>query len=242
MGRQLWIADQCRGAGLDVVEVDGWQSRGVATFSPRGVVCHHTAGASTDDMPSLRTLINGREDLPGPLCQVGLSRSGVVYVIASGRANHAGKGEWEGLSGNADVFGIEAENDGRQAWPGAQVAAYQALAAALINGPGVGGDVARVCGHKEWAPGRKPDPHDLDMDAFRAAVVAGRQATSEEEEVDDVYVKLGTSIYQIVGGVRIKIGTGDPGTRRWAALQAAGAKAITVNANHPLIKEFPEHK
>lgn len=242
MGRQLWIADRCRNAGLNVVEVDGWQSRGSATFKPRGVVCHHTAGPSTEDMPSLRTLINGREDLPGPLCQVGLSRSGVVYVIASGRANHAGKGGWKGLGGNTDVFGIEAENDGRQAWPGTQVAVYQALAAALISGPGVGGDAAFVCGHKEWAPARKPDPHDMDMDEFRAAVAAGPQTAADEEEVHDVYVKLGASIYQIVGGKRVKIGTGDPGTRRWAALEAAGAKALTVNANHPLIKEFPEAK
>jgi hypothetical protein len=47
-------------------------------------------------MPSLRLLIKRRSDCPGPLCNVGLARSGAVYVIAAGRANHAGKGGWRG--------------------------------------------------------------------------------------------------------------------------------------------------
>jgi hypothetical protein len=248
MPRQLWIADQCRRAGLEVVEVDGWQTRGSETFFPQGVVCHHTAGAKQGDMPSLRTLIDGRNASPGrkalhgPLCQVGLSRSGKVYVIASGRANHAGEGEWRGLDDNAEVFGIEAENVGtaEDPWPARQLAAYYRLAAALMTGPGMSRDADLVCAHREWAPNRKTDPHTLDMDVFRTKVREAVTPAPEREE-DDVYVKLGASIYQIVGGKRVKIGTGDPGTRRWAALQAAGVRAVTVpNAQHPLIKEFPE--
>ncbi len=169
MSRQLWIADTARQWGLNVVEVDGWHERGSESFRPAGVVCHHTAGAESGDMPSLRLLINGRSDCPGPLCNVGLARSGTVYVIAAGRANHAGKGGWRGLTGNSSVLGIEAENTGRgEPWPAAQLDAYRRLAAALASGTGKGAEF--VCAHREWAPGRKPDPRDIEMDEFRQSV------------------------------------------------------------------------
>ena len=115
MSRQGWIADALRDAGLAVVEVDGWRDRGSSDFWPGGVVGHQTAGpAGGGDMPSLNTLIYGRPDLAGPLGNVGLGRSGTYYVVAAGRANHAGKGGWRGLTGNSSVLGIEAENDGYQ--------------------------------------------------------------------------------------------------------------------------------
>ncbi len=164
MSRQLWLADRCRDAGLAVAEVAGWRERGSSSFNPAGVVAHHTAGASTGEMPSLRVLINGRSDLPGPLCNVGLGRSGTVYVVASGRANHAGRGGWQGMVGNSSVLGIEAENDGRQAWPVRQIAAYQRLCRVLLDG--MGSPTRLLCGHKEWTT-RKPDPHSIDMAAWR---------------------------------------------------------------------------
>ena len=167
MPRQLWIADQARNWGLTVVEVDGWRERGSASFSPAGVVCHHTAGPASGDIPSLRLLINGREDCAGPLCNFGLARSGTVYVVAAGRANHAGKGGWKGLVGNSSVMGIEAENTGRgEPWPDIQLRAYERLVAALVSG--MNSRVELVCAHREWAPGRKPDPAGIEMDPFRA--------------------------------------------------------------------------
>ena len=169
MPRQLWIAEKARQWGLTVVEVDGWRERGSASFDPVGVVCHHTAGAASGDMPSLRLLITGRPDCPGPLCNVGLARSGAVYVVAAGRANHAGKGGWRGLNGNSSVLGIEAENTGKgEPWPALQLNAYRRLAAALASGVRKGAEA--VCGHREWAPGRKPDPQGIDMDEFRRSV------------------------------------------------------------------------
>lgn len=182
MPRQLWIADAARAAGLTVVEVDGWRERGSSTFNPRGLVCHHTAGpAAGGDAPSLRTVRDGRSDLPGPLSQFVLGRSGTVYVVAAGRANHAGAGGWKGLSGNTSVFGIEAENNGSQPWPAVQLDAYRRLAAALARGARFGAEF--VCGHKEWAPRRKPDPHSIDMAAFRARVAALLGAAAPPSEV-----------------------------------------------------------
>ena len=109
MTRILWLADAARATGYPVVETAGWRTRGSDRFDPRGVVWHHTAGRSTGDMPSLDLLIRGRADLPGPLAHFGLGRSGTIYVVASGKANHAGYGGWNGYSGNASVLGIEAE-------------------------------------------------------------------------------------------------------------------------------------
>lgn len=193
MARQLWIADACRAAGLRVVEVAGWRDRGSANFSPRGLVLHHTAGGANGDMPSLSVIVGGRADLPGPLAQFGLGRSGTVYVVAAGRANHAGSGGWRGLSGNTAVWGIEAENTGRgESWPAVQLNAYHRLAGVLAARSGFGADM--VCAHREWTP-RKIDPAGIDMAAFRARVsqllrppahVPTVPARSPEE--DDMYI------------------------------------------------------
>lgn len=47
---------------------------------------------------------------PGPHAQLGLGRDGTFYIIAAGRCNHAGKGNWKGVTdGNGFFIGIEAE-------------------------------------------------------------------------------------------------------------------------------------
>lgn len=139
----------------------------------KGVMCHHTAGPPSGNMPSLRVLVNGREGLAGPLSQLGLGRDGTYYVIAAGRANHAGAGEWKGVTaGNSSFIGIEAENTGKieDKWPEVQLDAYYRGAAAILSHLGQGEGMC--CGHKEYAlpRGRKVDPHSLNMDDFRAEV------------------------------------------------------------------------
>lgn len=172
MARATWIADALRDYQLKVEEVRGWRTRGSESFAPAGVVVHHTAGSSQGNAPSLNVCINGRSDLPGPLCQVLVGRDGTCYVIAAGRANHAGAGTWAGLRGNGSVFGIEAENVGtvREPWKPPLVDVMVRASAALIDG--LGRDPRYVCFHREWAPGRKVDPHTLDPGKFRAAVAA----------------------------------------------------------------------
>lgn len=178
--RLLTLPAHLRAWGLTVVETDGWKTRGTAfPRSPSVVVAHHTATPSSakGDMPTLRLLVEGRSDLPGPLSQLGLGRSGTVYVIASGRANHAGKGSWDGVDvGNTASVGIEAEHPGGTApWPAVQLAAYDRLAAALLDL--LDQPSRRLCGHKESAQprGRKVDPN-LDMSDMRHRV--GRLLTA----------------------------------------------------------------
>src|SRR5690606_21042276 len=162
--------DAAREAGLKVQEVQGWQRRGSSSFSPKIVVAHGTVGSAVGNMPSLGILINGRPGLPGPLSQFGLARDGTVYVIAAGRANHAGRGRWAGAEGNTHAVGIEAESTGPGNWTKAQRVVYPVLAAAICRRLGVGH--GSVCSHAEYAlpRGRKTDVWDLRMDEFRGTV------------------------------------------------------------------------
>jgi peptidoglycan hydrolase-like protein with peptidoglycan-binding domain len=170
----LWLPEILVAAGLKVAPVDGWQNRGRAEMGTvLGVMCHHTAGPKAGNMPSLRTLIEGRTDLAGPLAQLGLGRDGTYYVIAAGRCNHAGSGVWQGItSGNSHFVGIEAENTGRaddQPWPEIQMNAYLAGVAAILRHIGRHADAC--VGHKEYAlpAGRKDDP-TIDMVQFRSSL------------------------------------------------------------------------
>jgi hypothetical protein len=169
-----WLPAVLNQAGLKVAEVPGWEGRGRGEMGAiAGVICHHTAGPRSGNMPSLNTLINGRPDLPGPLSQLGIGRDGTYYVIAAGRCNHAGTGRWQGVSeGNSRFIGIEAENTGLpndMPWPGVQLDAYRRGVAAILAHAGL----PAICcaGHKEYAlpAGRKSDP-PFDMEEFRREV------------------------------------------------------------------------
>ena len=170
MPRDTGIAQRLRNFGLTVVEVNGWRTRGSDTFNPKGSVDHHTAGPRTGNAPSLGVCINGRADLPGPLCNVLVGRDNTCYVVAAGRANHAGSGGWGGLQGNASVFGVERENvgDGSEPWTLAQYDTAARVHAALVSAAGGRADL--VCEHKEWAPRRKVDAWGVDGNVMRQLV------------------------------------------------------------------------
>lgn len=171
--RLSWLPAVLRAAGLKVVEVDGWVTRGHGDMDTiQGVLLHHTAGPIKGEAPSLPIIIKGRPDLAGPLSQLFLSRSGVWHVVAAGKAWHAGAGEWKGVTaGNSHLVGVEAENTGlpNDPWPAAQVESYVKGVAAILAKIGASSDMA--AGHKEYAlpKGRKSDP-SFDMVAFRQRV------------------------------------------------------------------------
>ena len=178
-----WLARVLLDAGLKVAEQPGWQDRGRGPIGPiRGVICHHTSGPLHGNMPSLGVVMNGRPDLPGPLAQLCLGRDGTYYVVAAGRCNHAGRGNWQGFtSGNGNFIGIEAENTGYTSgpkadpWPDVQMDAYRRGVAAILKK--IGANAIMCCGHKEYAlpHGRKDDP-SFNMNDFRhrvAAIMAG---------------------------------------------------------------------
>lgn len=168
------LADVVRSAGLDVEEVPGWKTRGHGGMtSVDGTVNHHTAGPATGDYPSLNTVTSGRKGLSGPLCNLGLGRSGKVYVVAAGLAYHAGAVRSTSYT-NGRRIGIEAEATGRDGvttdWPTVQLRAYARLNAALALRYHF--SARDALGHKEvCAPvGRKIDPHPMEMSRFREDV------------------------------------------------------------------------
>lgn len=175
MSRALWLPDLLRDFGLEPVLVDGWKTRGSDAFDPRGSVDHHTAGAATGYMPSLGVLINGRprDGIPGPLCNVGDPRAQAgdmrVYVIASGRCNHAGKGGFRGLVGNSSVLGLERENVGTTAEPWSEHRIDKAARVHAAFARGAGFDPSFCCMHKTWTP-RKIDAHTTSGDDLRTRV------------------------------------------------------------------------
>lgn len=179
-----WLPEVLKSAGLKVSLVPGWESRGLGDVGNIfGVICHHTGVTDPQKriMPSLHSLRDGRraspglKALPGPLAQLGLGRDGTYFVIAAGRAIHAGLGKFKGqVNGNSNFIGIEAENAGVRRdfpWPRAQLDAYHRGVAAILKH--LRKDATYCCGHKEYAlpVGRKDDP-DLDMNSFRASVTS----------------------------------------------------------------------
>jgi hypothetical protein len=154
IGRDLSIARRLRAAGLEVVEVDGWRSRGDAVHTPKGHVEHHTAGSSSGDKPSLAIVVNGRSDLSGPLANTFVGRDRKWYVVASGRANHAGSGGFKGLSGNSVVHGTEVEHVGTRPLPDDIVVILAIGTAAIAEGRWTGELVAQ---HHEWSSAGKID-------------------------------------------------------------------------------------
>jgi hypothetical protein len=159
--RANWLADVLRDAGLVVREVDGWKTRGGELTSIAGIIGHHTVSNPPANNPSLGVVTNGRPDLAGPLCQLLLARDGSYDVIASGKANHAGEGYWQGWpsSGNSNTIAIEAENNGTgELWTSAIMDGYVDGVVAILEH--LDFDESHFITHYEWCepPGRKIDP------------------------------------------------------------------------------------
>lgn len=170
------LADACRKSGLTVVELPEWRTRtrpaSAGDFDPRGVLCHHTGGASDTKEYAYWMAATGRSDLPAPLCQLALDRSGTVYVCAAGRANHGGDARATGPmpAGDANTLyvGIEAMNTGSEGWTDDQYDAYARLCAALCVH--YGWPATHVRAHRETSSTGKWDPGLLDMDKFRTDI------------------------------------------------------------------------
>lgn len=180
------LARVAKKTGYPVVEVKGWKKRGYGQMvKAESVMCHHTAGPASGNYPSLNVVTNGRPGIAGPLCNYGIGRDGTIYVVAAGRANHAGKVA-KTMWTNTRSIGIEAENTGTgETWSTAQLDAYVRLCAELCKEFKWPVTRDRVVGHKEAAVprGRKIDPNfstpSLSMNQFRAYVKAGSYKRSK---------------------------------------------------------------
>lgn len=187
--------------GVRVVEVDDWRTHNRNHVGPwgsiHGSIVHHTVTKGTDT--TVRICRDGFTGLPGPLCHGVIAKSGTVYLVGYGRANHAGggdpavlaavrdesygtrppaptKGNADGVDGNRHYYGWECENlgDGKDPWPEAQYQAIIRVNAALIRAHRAKGDdwgllAKSVIGHAEWSDD-KSDPRGISMITVRADV------------------------------------------------------------------------
>ncbi|WP_372733959.1 N-acetylmuramoyl-L-alanine amidase [Nocardioides sp.] len=190
-----WLADALRDGGCTVYEASGWKTRGrpasTGDFAPYGVLVHHTATYATNDdpAPSKQLCIDGRTEppLPGPLCHVLVSRTGKCWVIAAGRANHAGTAKASGPmpagDGNVMYVGIEIDYDpsdpNNQSIADVQYEAAVKAAAAILYYMSRGKNRARA--HKETSVTGKIDPSRFkhSMDEFRNDVGIAIQSRSD---------------------------------------------------------------
>lgn len=197
MPLQVGILPALRDWGLTVHETAGWRTRGSSDFAPQGHVIHHDVipdqPGRQDHVPGI--IIGGRSDLPGPLANFWLEVDGDVHLVAAGKANHAGVGGWRGLTENRQVWGTEANNMGTPAtpWPDVQLEAWYRLCAATCEFSGF--SPVMVCGHKEWAPTRKTDPHSINMAGFRTRV-AGATKGDDFLSAEDVRALQETIVRQ----------------------------------------------
>lgn len=139
----LWLPAAFDKWGVRYGKVAGWEDRGrpmsSGYFDPNASLTHHTGSTSSasNPAPSLRTLIEGRVDLRGPLSQVSTDYNGFTWIIAAGRANHAGTaratmGNPAG-DGNAMYLGNEVQTNGTQQMPDAQYDAVVLVATAIAD-------------------------------------------------------------------------------------------------------------
>lgn len=209
MTRMTWLADVLRAEGIQVQETAGWKTRGrdggIYSMRPRIVIEHHTATRIiTSDAAVNKVLIDGRPDLLGPLCHIGLNRAGVAIIIAAGKANHAGAGVWLDANESVEAIGIEAYNYGnsvpfptREPWPQVQLDAWDRITAALLRK--IGRDERSACAHREWAQpsGRKPDPSGIDMNRMRQRI--GYLLREDEMTITQARIELATAWHAVSG-------------------------------------------
>ncbi|GHC37352.1 MULTISPECIES: N-acetylmuramoyl-L-alanine amidase [Streptomyces rochei group] len=181
--------------GCQVVEYRSWRTHNrnhKGSWGPvNGVMIHHTVSSGEDS--SVALCYNGHASLPGPLCHTVGGKSGKLYMVGHGRANHAGSGDDDVLTavvnetslpadneantdGNRHFYGLEIVNlgNGKDQYPSVQYDAAVRWAAAICRAHGW--NERSVIGHREWQPG-KIDPHgpvegrgNFDMNAFRRDV------------------------------------------------------------------------
>lgn len=162
------LPDALRDFQLEPILTAGWLTRGLNLTIVKGSIDHHTAGAPVGYFPSQKTLTFGRggaNPLPGPLCNVGAPRAAdgdnKVFIIAAGKANHAGAGYWNGADSNYELCGLERELTGTSPpteWQNEVAARVHAAFAKLCGFP-----AENVARHAEYAlpKGRKIDTYGM---------------------------------------------------------------------------------
>ncbi|WP_326730226.1 N-acetylmuramoyl-L-alanine amidase [Streptomyces phaeochromogenes] len=241
----------------DIVEMPGWRTNNrnrIKAFTDvHATMVHHTAGEGAG-LPAL--LFKGRADLPGPLCHDYLTRTGRLYLVGNGRANHAGTvarnaydavlnerpthpspDAAEPLDGNSLSYGLEVENSGvvGRDWTAKQYDVAVRVQAARCRFHRWSAN--SVWAHKE-ATRRKPVDPRIPMNAFRAAVAERLEHepgwNPGEEEADMPLTKADVATIFKTDGVIGVPEDWSPGNSEWTAaslLIDMGKRLRSLQAN-----------
>lgn len=180
IGYATWLADVLRAAGLEVVEHDGWKTRGhYGGFSDlHAVVWHHDASAPGDSPNVPKYML---EHWDTAAAQLWVNRQGVWHVLAAGPAYHAGK-VLAGKPGNHTSLGVETDHTTGEDWPPALLTSLRTGTAAILRKLDAQPDGLEF--HKTVCdpPGRKTDPDGLDLaDERRNVFMAGAHLISARD-------------------------------------------------------------
>lgn len=233
MTRLTWLAEALRAEGATVAEYDNWQTRSAPTrrtYSPVGIMIHHTAPPVPFPLDNLAGIRAGRVD--APKCQINVKPDGTVWILAAGYAYAAGMGSSVVLdevrrniapagdaaarsldndtNGNPWFVNIEVDHPGDGSpVPAGQLAAAVAAATAVARHQHW--STHTIIGHREWTS-RKIDPRWAGtanpMPAFRVAVAAQLGIPKED-----------LTMYRPVGyRDGFGIPDGDPAVKEWQLL------------------------
>ena len=163
-------------AGITCVGNPEGPTRGREFTTIRAIILHDTVTTRSWTAANVwKLLSHGRAGLPGPLANLSPDRSGLLWLVADGVANHNGYGRF----GNQTV-GIEVQCAGglkgyEEPWNDAQHDTVERACWVLERHWDV-----PILGHRESDPNRKIDPFRVDLDAVRRAIF------TQPEEIDDM--------------------------------------------------------
>lgn len=169
--KATWLADVLRDAGLKVVELPGWETRGGELVDVDQLVWHHD-GSPPGASPAVPKYMAGQIDQGKAGAQVWVGLDGTWHLVAAGKAFHTGEVR-QGKHGNSRSLGFETDHTTGETWSGVKLLASlrQGTAAILRH---IGADERAIEFHKTICspPGRKSDPDGLELATERAAVAA----------------------------------------------------------------------
>lgn len=171
---------KARARGLYVIERPGWEGKSEGSFDARGVLLHHDGLALgyVDDILSNNLNVVKNMEQPGAngaQLWIGRELFGRMCLVfmKAGRANHAGIGSGfrsiPANQGNPLLVGIEMDHTTGTGWDDEMMHYIDVTTILLVDEFGI--NVDQWCaGHREYAPGRKPDPEAYDLNAWRSRV------------------------------------------------------------------------
>ena len=184
------IADEFTRLDGRAVFTAGWETRGNGQSSAyKGLLLHHTAGGRNVNIDQI--LIDGRWDLPGPLCNFCIMYDGDLGVISANPANHAGaSGGWDtaplprtGLF-NREVIGCEIQYPGTEPMAAVQYESAKRLSVATLKVLNKANQYQWVKFHQgtsiegKWDPGYA-NGKTYDVSAFRRDAAGMPQGEDE---------------------------------------------------------------